>query len=289
VELEPLPAERFAHRSNLSGVCGVLRGMRTTGLTACLLALAACGHASAHTAVAEPAALSAAPLAASPTSDAPTAAGPATAPASSAAPISAAPTSAAHSSATARTPGLDVDGDGVADSVTTRLLPKHRAVLDVQLGSGKSLTSKAFTLYASERAGIVSGYDLDGDHRDEVFVEAPGGDGIGYDLFQWVGSRLVAVPAPKGQESSYLYIGGGRYYESSFGCAHHALVQAKEAPAVASTASLPPDPAYRVTTTTYRLAGGTLTATSSHTVRAHNHGAAQALLDAVPAGCGTSP
>jgi hypothetical protein len=182
-----------------------------------------------------------------------------------------------------------VDGDGAPDTVTTHFLTKRRAVLKVHLGNGKSLTSKAFTLYAGEHAGAVSGFDVDGDHRSEVFVEAPGGDGIGYDLFQWVGSSLVAVPAPKGQPTPYLYIGGGRYYESTFRCTGRALVQLKEAPAVVSTASLPQDPPFRVTVTTYQLLDGKLTVVSKRTLHARDRAASQALLADRSDGCGTKP
>src|SRR5437868_6417625 len=147
--------------------------MSTVGVAVSLIAVAGVlgcsGHGSSSTAVIGSAALSASP----------TTAAPATA---SAIPISAAPTSAK-----ARTPGLDVDGDGAADSVTIHFLDKRRAVLEGHLGNGKAFTSKAFSLFKGEGAGAVSGFDVDGDRKTEVFVEAPGGDGIGYDLFQWVG------------------------------------------------------------------------------------------------------
>jgi hypothetical protein len=190
-----------------------------------------------------------------------------------------------------RTPGavFDVDGDGTPDSVTTRFVGKHSAVLVVRLGTEKSLTSKTFQLFPGDGAGTVVGFDVNGDHRSEVFVEAPGADGVGYDLFSYVGSTIAAVPAPKGQAVPYLYIGGGRYYESTFRCTSDHLVQVKEQPAVADTASLPADPPYRVTTTAWALAGGRLTMTASHTVRAADHAAAQRLLDGASDGCGTTP
>ncbi|BEP15176.1 hypothetical protein acdb102_34870 [Acidothermaceae bacterium B102] len=187
------------------------------------------------------------------------------------------------------TPGLDVDGDGTADAATTRFVGKHRALLAVQLGNRKSLTSKTFALYAGDGAGTVSGFDINGDGRAELFVEAPGADGVGYDLFTMVGSSLVAVPPPKGQEAPYLYVGGGRYYESTFRCTGGRLVEVKEAPAVSSTASLPPDPPYLVTSTTYALTSGRLIQTASRTVRAADHAAAQRLLASPSDGCGTRP
>jgi hypothetical protein len=208
--------------------------------------------------------------------------------ASSAAP--AVPTSQAAATTGSRTPGavFDVDGDGVADSVTIRFVGKHSAVVVIRLGTGKSLTSKAFQLFPGDGAGTTSGFDVNGDHRSEVFVEAPGADGVGFDLFSYTGSAIVAVPPPKGQAVPYLYIGGGRYYESTFRCTGDHLVQVKEQPAVANTATLPADPPYRVTTTTWALAGGRLTMTASHTVRAADHAAAQRLLAGAFDGCGTT-
>ena len=254
-----------------------------------LFALAGCGSSSTSTAVSATALLSAAPISSSPTSSAPTSSALTSAAPASAAPTSAAPAFAAVASARARTAGFDIDGDGVADIVATRFTSKHSAVLDVHLGNGKSLTTKAFTVYKGDRSGTISGYDINGDHRPEVFVEAPGGDGIGYDLFQWVSSTLVAVPPPKGQETPYLYIGGGRYYESTFRCTGRSLVQVKEAPAVTRTATLPQDPPFRVTVTTYQLTDGVLSVVSTRTLHARDRAASQALLDDPSDGCGTKP
>ena len=148
---------------NQSGTCGVCTCMRTSGVVASLIALAACSHSSTSTAVSQPAAQSAAPTTARATP-----------------PDRHVGRLARRGCADVRQApytGFDVDGDGAADTVTTRFLDKRRAVLDVHLGNGKSLTSKAFPLYAGEGAGTVSGFDINGDHRSEVFVEAPGGDG----------------------------------------------------------------------------------------------------------------
>ena len=97
------------------------------------------------------------------------------------------------------------------------------------------------------------------------------------------------MPAPQGQQAPYLYIGGGRYYESTFRCTGRTLVQLKEAPAVATTASLPQDPPFRVTVTTYRLVDGKLRVVTTRTLRARDRAASQALLDDPSDGCGTKP
>ena len=180
-------------------------------------------------------------------------------------PPSAAPTTSADGNAPGRQvpttapgrrrPALDVDGDGRPDTASTRFVDKHTARVVVHLATGKSLTSKAFPLYQQAGAGKVFAADVNGDHRSELLVSDPGADGIGYDLFAYVGSSLVAVPVPKGNG---LYIGGGMYYDSSFGCAGGRLVQVKERPDLKSTAHLPADPRFLVTTTTYALTGGVL-------------------------------
>jgi hypothetical protein len=255
---------------------------RLLSTAGCLLALsvAGCGNASTSASSAAPA---------SPGTAMPVSAAASSAAASSAAPASAAQSSAAPATTATRTAGLDIDGDGLADAMITRFVGAHSAIVWVRLGNGKTVHSKAFRLFPGDGAGAISGFDVNGDRRAEVFVSAPGADGVGYDLFSYVGSSLVAVPPPHGQESPYLYIGGGIYYGSSFGCSDDALVQVKEAPAVVGTASLPPDPPFLVTTTTYVLAEGVLSVRSTHTVHVADRAAAQALLRQPAGGCGTAP
>jgi hypothetical protein len=184
---------------------------------------------------------------------------------------------------------LDVDADGRPDTATTRFVNRRTAQLVVHLDSGKTLTSKAFALYKQGGAGKIFAVSLSTDRRSELLVSDPGADGIGYHLFQARNGTLVEVPAPHGQQAPYLYIGGGMYYSSSFGCAGRGLVVTKEQPAVKSTASLPADPPFRVTTTVYALSGGSLKATHSSTVRVANRGRAQAQLAKVGNQCGTRP
>jgi hypothetical protein len=148
------------------------------------------------------------------------------------------------------------------------------------------LTSKAFPLYQQGGAGKVFAADVNGDHRSELLVSDPGADGIGYHLFSFVGAALVVVPVPKGNG---LYIGGGMYYDSTFGCSGERLLQVNEAPDVRSTANLPPDPPFRVTTTSYALTGGRLRATGTTTVGVANRAAAEAKIAAAGNGCGTRP
>ncbi|MDX6227861.1 MAG: hypothetical protein QOI76_1251 [Frankiales bacterium] len=216
------------------------------------------------------------------------------------APVQAAPTSAAAAApptttapappttttAPRTTTAIDVDGDGRPDTVTTKFVSKRTAQLVVHLATGKTLTSKAFPLYEQAAAGKVFAADINGDHHSELFVSDPGADGIGYDLFSYVRSSLVAVPAAKG---TALYVGGGMYYDSTFGCSHGRLLQVKEQPDVKNTANLPADPPFLVTTTTYALSGGLLKATDVRTVGVPDRAAAMARLAASGNGCGTRP
>jgi hypothetical protein len=208
----------------------------------------------------------------------------------SAAPSAPAPTSAAASTTPARTTAvLDVDGDGRPDTASTTFLGKQSAQLVVHLATGKTLTSKAFPLYKQDAAGKLFAADVNGDHRSELFVSDPGADGTGYELFSYVRTSLVEVPAPKGQIAPYLYIGGGMYYDSTFSCADGRLLEVKEQPDVKNTANLPPDPPFLVTTTTYALAGGVLKATDETTVGVPGRAQAAAKLAAMGNGCGTRP
>jgi hypothetical protein len=181
---------------------------------------------------------------------------------------------------------MDVDGDGRPDRATTRFATGRTAQVVVHLASGKTLTSKAFPLYKQGGAGKVFAADANGDHHAELLVSDPGADGIGYDLFAYVGSSLLAVPIPHGNG---LYIGGGMYYDSSFGCAGNHLLQVNERPAVKSTATLPADPPFLVTTTTYALRGATLATVSSATVHAADRADAAAALAGQGNNCGTTP
>ena len=214
-----------------------------------------------------------------------TAAAPATT-ASAAAPTSAAvPTSSAPPTRPRTRAVIDVDGDGRPDSATTQFLTKRTARVVVHLGSGKPLSSKGFPLYHQDGAGKVFAADLNGDHRSELLVSDPGADGIGYQLFTLVGSSLVAVPGPGGDE---LYIGGGMYYDGTFGCTGTGLVQVKERPDVTSTAALPADPPFVVTTTTFALSRGALEPTGTTTAHVANRAAARVVLAEHDNGCGTT-
>jgi hypothetical protein len=231
----------------------------------------------------------AAAVAAAPTSAA-AAAAPTTATSAAEASTSAASTTAASTAATstptaARTTSvLDVDGDGRPDRALTQFATGRTAQVVVRLATGKTLTSKVFPLYKQGGAGKVFAADVNGDHHSELLVSDPGADGIGYHLFSYVGASLVAVPLPTGNG---LYIGGGMYYDSTFGCAGERLLQVNEAPQVKGTANLPPDPPFRVTTTTYALTGGRLRATGTTTVGVANRAAAEAKIEAIGNGCGT--
>lgn len=216
----------------------------------------------------------------------------AAAPTSSAAPTSAAVPTASVAPATPTSAAvprtravLDVDGDGRPDSATTQFLTQRTARVVVHLGSGKSLSSKGFPLYHQDGAGKVFAADLNGDHRSELLVSDPGADGIGYQLFTLVGSALLAVPGPGGDE---LYIGGGMYYDGTFGCTGTGLVQVKERPDVTSTATLPADPPFVVTTTTFTLSRGALRPVGTTTAHVANRAAARAVLADHDNGCGTT-
>jgi hypothetical protein len=185
-----------------------------------------------------------------------------------------------------RTTAVDVDGDGRPDAAVTRFVDKRTARVQVRLSTGKTLTSKAFPLYRQTIAGKVFAADLNGDRRSELLVSDPGADGIGYHLFTYTHSALVEVPLPQGQA---LYIGGGMYYAATFGCTAHRLVRAQERPDVTSTATLPADPRFLVTTTRYTLTAGSLKVAHAQTVKVRNRAAAGAVLGAVGNGCGTRP
>lgn len=185
--------------------------------------------------------------------------------------------------------GLDVDGDGTQDTARTSFAGKQTARLTAHLGDGKTLTSMAFPLYPGDGAGTVFWFDVDGDGRAELLVSAPGGDGMGYLLFQDVNDSLVRVPAPKGQDSPYLYVGGGIYYASTFGCTDHHLVEVHEAPVVRGSGALPANPRFVVTTRAYELDAGVLRAVATHTTHAADRAAAQRLLASQGNRCGTGP
>jgi hypothetical protein len=225
-------------------------------------------------------------VAAPPTSAAPTSAA-ADSPPSSAG-TSAASATAGHTTAPGAGTGpvLDVDGDGRADTASTQFTDGRTAKVVVHLATGKTLTSKAFPLYRQGGAGKVFGADVNGDHRSELLVSDPGADGTGYHLFSYVRSALVAVSVPRGNG---LYVGGGMYYDSTFGCAGGRLLQVTEAPEVKNRSNLPADPPFLVTTTTYALTAGVLKATDTTTIGVANRAAAAARLAATGNGCGTRP
>jgi hypothetical protein len=173
--------------------------------------------------------------------------------------------------------------------VSVSFLGKRSAQVVVQLAAGMSLTSKAFALYHGDGAGVLTSVDVNGDGRAELLVTDPGADGTGYELFSYANGALVEVAPPKGQQQPFLYSGGGMYYQSSFGCSGRQLVVAREEPVVASTASLPPDPRFRVTTTAFALAGGRLSVVSSRAETVANRSAAAALLTRTAGACGAKP
>lgn len=201
-------------------------------------------------------------------------------------PSAVAPSASAPAQTSAR---ADVDGDGRPDAVSVSFLGQRSAQVAVHLASGKSLTSKAFPLYHGDGAGVLTPVDVNGDGQVELMVTDPGADGTGYELFSYANGALVEVAAPKGLEQPFLYSGGGMYYQSAFGCTGHHLVVAREEPVVASTDSLPPDPRFRVTTTTYALADGALAVVSSRSETAPDRAAASALLARTAGDCGARP